>query len=95
MTCRRTSLGAALVAALLVGCGAQKDVREARVRYSHIPSEAYAVVAEIRAKPGMEDELRKATLPLVAQVRNEPNDRIYFLHEDRKEPASIFACARD
>jgi quinol monooxygenase YgiN len=34
----------------------------------------------------MEDELRKATLPLVAQVRNEPHNLIYFLHEDRTAP---------
>jgi quinol monooxygenase YgiN len=101
MTSQRRSLGAALVAFILVGCGAhKKEVHEARLRYSHIPSDAYAVVAEIRAKPGMEDELRKATLPLVAQVRSEPNNRIYFLHEDRKAPGhfvfyEIFASQAD
>ena len=98
---QRTSLGAVLVASILVGCGAnKKEVHEARLPYSHIPKEAYAVVAEIRAKPGKEDELRKATLPLVKQVRNEPNNRIYFLHEDRKTPGhfvfyEIFASKAD
>ena len=57
-------------------------------------------MADVRAKPGKEDELRKATLPLVAQVRNERNNRIYFLHEDRKAPGhfvfyEIFASHAD
>jgi quinol monooxygenase YgiN len=97
----KRAITATLVSALLVGCAAHKEeVHEARVRYAHIPSEAYAVVAEIRAKPGKEDELRKATLPLVAQVRSEPNNRIYFLHEDRKAPGhfvfyEIFASQAD
>jgi len=95
------AITAVLVSALLVGCaGHKKQVYEARARYSHIPNDAYAVVAEIRAKPGKEDELRKATLPLVAQVRKEPNNRIYFLHEDRKAPGhfvfyEIFASRAD
>ena len=57
-------------------------------------------MADIRAKPGKADELRRATLPLVAQVRNEPHNRLYFLHEDRKEPGhfvfyEIFASQAD
>jgi quinol monooxygenase YgiN len=97
----KRAFAAALASSLLVGCAAhKKEAHEARVRYSHIPSEAYAVVAEIRAKPGREDELRKATLPLVAQVRSEPNNRIYFLHEDRQAPGhfifyEIFASHAD
>ena len=91
----------ALAAALLVGCGAhKKEVVEARLRYSRVPTDAYAVVADIHAKPGKADELRQATLPLVAQVRSEPNNRLYFLHEDRKEPGhfifyEIFANQAD
>ena len=94
-------LTAVLVSTLLVGCAAhEKKAYEARVRYAHVPKDAYAVVADIRAKPGMEDELRKATLPLVTQVRNEPNNRIYFLHEDRKAAGhfvfyEIFASQAD
>jgi len=85
---------------LLVGCAHKKEAYEARVRYAHIPNDAYAVVADIRAKPGKEDELRNATLPLVAQVRKEPNNRLYFLHEDRKAPGhfvfyEIFASQAD
>jgi hypothetical protein len=40
-------------------------------RYAQIPDTAYAVVAEVRAKPGKEAELRAITLPLVAKVRAE------------------------
>ena len=64
------------------------------------PHGAYAVVAEVRAKPGKENELREATLPLVAAVRREPNNLLYFLHEDRESPGhfvfyEIFASAAD
>ena len=95
------SLTALLFSSLLAGCAAhKKEAREARIRYTRIPDDAYAVVADIRAKPGKEDELRRATLPLVAQVRKEQNNRIYFLHEDRKAPGhfvfyEIFASSAD
>ncbi len=58
----------------------------AQVRYPGIPNGAVAVVAEVRAKAGKEQALREVTLPLVAQVRAEPNNLIYFLHEDREVP---------
>lgn len=72
----------------------------AGLRYDEIPPGAYAVVAEVRAKPGKEDELRVATLTLVAQVRAEPNNLLYFLHEDRETPGhfvfyEIFATQAD
>lgn len=74
----------AIAVLTLVGCGAHaRAYKEAHLRYAKIPGDAYAVVADIRAKPGKEDELRKATLPLVADVRSEPHNRLYFLHEDR------------
>ena len=56
------------------------------LRYDEIPEGAYAVVAEVRARPGKESELREATLPLVAKVRAEPNNLLYFLQEDREAP---------
>jgi quinol monooxygenase YgiN len=70
------------------------------VRYADLPPTAYAVVAEIRAKPGKEDELRAITLPLVAKVRAEPNNILYFLHEDHAQPGhfvfyEIFATKAD
>jgi len=56
------------------------------IRYNQIPDGAYAVVAEVRANPGSEDELRAITIPLIAEVRREPNNLLYFLHEDRGAP---------
>ncbi len=69
-------------------------------RYEKVNSGAYAVVAEIRAKPGNERALREATLTLVAAVRAEPNNLLYFLHEDRESPGhfifyEIFASQAD
>lgn len=54
--------------------------------YSQIPPGAYSVVAEVRAKPGRETDLRAATLPLVALVRSDPKNLVYFLQEDREAP---------
>jgi quinol monooxygenase YgiN len=70
------------------------------MRYEIIPDGAYSVIAEVRAKPGKERELREATLTLVAQVRAEPNNILYFLHEDREAPGhfifyEIFASQSD
>lgn len=70
------------------------------VRYNEIPAGAYAVVAQVRAKPGREDEFRALTLKLVSQVRAEPHNLLYFLHEDREAPGhfvfyEIFASKAD
>lgn len=54
------------------------------LNYGEIPAGAIAVVAEVRAKPGKENELRRITLPLVSKVRAEPHNLVYFLHEDRE-----------
>lgn len=72
----------------------------AGIRYADIPATAYAVVAEIQARPGKEEALRQATLPLVAKVRAEPNNLLYFLQEDRERPGhfifyEIFATQAD
>jgi quinol monooxygenase YgiN len=84
-----------------MGCAAPGIAQDkAGLRYDEIPNGAFTVVAEVRAKPGMEDELRDATLPLVAQVRSEPNNLLYFLHENREAPGhfifyEIFASQAD
>ena len=70
------------------------------IRYKEIPAGAFAIVAEVRAKPGKEKDLREVTLPLVAKVRNEPNNLLYFLHENREAPGhfifyEIFASRAD
>jgi quinol monooxygenase YgiN len=54
--------------------------------YAQVTQGAYSVVAEVRAKPGKEAELRAATLPLIALVRGDPKNLVYFLQEDRESP---------
>jgi quinol monooxygenase YgiN len=58
------------------------------------------VVAQVRAKPGKEDLLRAATLPLIDLVRGDPKNLVYFLQEDRAKPGhfifyEIFASQAD
>lgn len=70
------------------------------LRYADIPTDAYAVVAQVRAKAGKEDALRAITLPLVEKVRAEPNNLLYFLQESREAPGhfifyEIFASQAD
>lgn len=70
------------------------------VRYEQVPKDAYSIVAQVRAKPGKEDELRNITLPLIALVRSDPKNIAYFLQEDRKTPGhfifyEIFATQAD
>lgn len=48
--------------------------------------EGFAVVAEFRARPGCEDSLRAATLPLVARARSESTTLVFTLNEDREAP---------
>ena len=68
--------------------------------YAAIPAGAYSVVAEVHAKPGKEDELRKITLPLIDLVRGDPKNLVDFLQEDRAQPGhfifyEIFASRDD
>jgi len=89
----------ALVAAMFAS-GAVSAREPAGIRYDQIPETAYAVVAEVRAKAGKEGELRAITLTLVARVRAEPNNLLYFLQEDRESPGhfvfyEIFATQAD
>ncbi|MET0532677.1 MAG: putative quinol monooxygenase [Steroidobacter sp.] len=75
-----TTLGCAAVVA------AHSSGPNAAASYEKIPAGAFSVVAQVRAKPGKEAELRAATLPLIALVRSDPNNLIYFLQEDRESP---------
>ena len=54
--------------------------------YARVSQGAYSVVAEVRAKPGKEAQLRAVTLPLIALVRSDPKNLVYFLQEDREAP---------
>jgi quinol monooxygenase YgiN len=91
----------AVIGALSTSAAAPSMAREvAGVRYADIPAGAYSIVAEVRAKPGKEAELRAVTLPLVAQVRSDPKNLVYFLQEDREAPGrfvfyEIFATRED
>jgi quinol monooxygenase YgiN len=97
----RWTMATSLVAVVIMGSGRATTQEEFAIsRYDKVPGGAYAVVAEVRAKPGKENELRAATLPLVAKVRREPNNLLYFLHEDRQTPGhfifyEIFASLAD
>jgi len=70
------------------------------IRYADIPAGAYSIVAQVRARPGKEAELRKATLPLIALVRSDPKNLVYLLQEDRAAPGhfifyEVFATKED
>ena len=94
------------VLAVLLGAGAivtsaPASAEEASgIRYAQIPAGAYSIVAEVRAKAGKEAELRAVTLPLIAQVRSDPKNLVYFLQEDRERPGhfvfyEVFATKDD
>jgi len=99
---KRLILGALIVVMIgLFYAATQQQAQKKKILdYDKIPDGAYAVVAEVRAKPGKESELRTATLPLVNDVRREQNNLVYFLHEDRETPGhfifyEIFASQAD
>jgi quinol monooxygenase YgiN len=82
----RLRLGALAAAASLASATPAMTQDAAAISYRDIPHGAYSVVAESRAKPGKEEELREITLPLVALVRSAPKNFVYFLQEDREAP---------
>lgn len=92
---------AGLLATVLLGPARPATGQEASgIRYAEIPDGAYSVVAEVRAKPGKEAALREATLPLVALVRGDPKNLVYFFQQDREAPGrfvfyEIFATKAD
>jgi quinol monooxygenase YgiN len=89
------------LAAALMAAGSPVAAQQAiGIRYADIPAGAYSIVAQVRAKPGKEAELRRATLPLVALVRSDPKNLVYFLQEDRAAPGhfifyEVFASVED
>ena len=97
----RLVLAAAVIATVSTSTAAPSMAQGAAgVPFADIPAGAYSIVAEVRAKPGKEAELRKATLPLVAQVRSNPKNLVYFLPEDREAPGrfvfyEVFATRED
>jgi quinol monooxygenase YgiN len=96
----RKSIAAIMFAVSLTMTVPPAAAEQAQVRYREIPEGAYSVVAQVRAKPGKEDALRAATLPLIALVRHDPKNLVYFLQEDRAKPGhfifyEIFASQAD
>lgn len=68
--------------------------------YAKIPKGAYSIIAEVQAKAGKREELRAATLPLIALVRSDPKNLVYFFQEDREKPGrfiffEVFATKED
>ncbi|TCU65115.1 quinol monooxygenase YgiN [Bradyrhizobium sp. R2.2-H] len=92
---------AILLGAGVIGASIPASAKEASgIRYAQIPASAYSIIAEVRAKPGKEAELRAATLPLIAQVRSDPKNLVYFLQQDRERPGhfvfyEVFATKDD
>jgi quinol monooxygenase YgiN len=68
--------------------------------YAQVGKGAYSIIAEVKAKPGKEAELRAVTLPLIGHVRGDPKNLVYFLQENRERPGhfifyEIFANRED
>jgi quinol monooxygenase YgiN len=92
-----TTMGALALLGAMISAWAEEGPGRG---YSRIPEGAYSIVAQVRAKPGRESELRAATLPLVALVRRDPKNLVYFLQEDRATPGhfifyEVFASKED
>jgi quinol monooxygenase YgiN len=94
------SLGAiGLLAASTLAVPAVAEVASG-IRYGAIAEGAYSIFAEVQAQPGKEAALREETLPLVALVRGDPKNLVYFLQEDRAMPGhfifyEVFATKED
>jgi quinol monooxygenase YgiN len=100
MRCRiGPGLTAMMVASVMATPDAQAEAGPGGF-YANIPDGAFSVVAEIRAKPGKEAELRAVTLPLIGFVRGDQKNFVYFLQEDRQTPGhftfyEVFASKAD
>lgn len=101
ITTLRLRTSAILLAGVIsYGCGVALAQEKPGPGYARIASGAYSVVAEVRAKPGKEAELRALTLPLIDLVRSDPANLVYFLQENRETPGhfifyEIFANEAD
>lgn len=96
----RLRTSAILLAWSLLHAGAAVAQEGPGQGYARIANDAYSIVAEVRAKPGKEAELRAVTLPLIDLVRSDPANLVYFLQENRETPGhfifyEIFANEAD
>ena len=90
--------------AMVVFCGFSMKIAVGQTgpgkSYAKIPNGAYSIIAEVHAKPGKREDLRAATLPLIAIVRSDPKNLVYFFQEDRENPGhfiffEVFATKED
>ncbi len=100
MTTLRLQTSAILLAGSIFNTGGAMAQEGPGQDYAKIDNGAYSVVAEVRAKPGKEAELRAITLPLIELVRSDPANLVYFLQENRETPGhfifyEIFANEAD
>src|SRR5262249_42193962 len=96
---KSVGVAAVLAAGSLAASAATAEVATG-IRYAEIGDGAYSIVAEVQALPGKEAALREVTLPLVALVRSDPKNLVYFLQEDRAKPGhfifyEVFATKAD
>lgn len=96
----RLQTSAILLAGSVLHAGAAVAQEGPGQGYGRIGTGAYSIVAEVRAKPGKEAELRAVTLPLIDLVRGDPANLVYFLQENRETPGhfifyEIFANEAD
>ena len=83
---RTTAIVIGATATIVLACAASRSVRGQTgpgKGYGNIPKSAYSVIAELHARPGKEEELRSATLPLVNLVRSDPKNLVYFFAHRR------------
>ena len=100
MTTLRLQTSAILLAGSIFNAGGAMAQEGPGKGYAKVDNGAYSVVAEVRAKPGKEAELRAITLPLIELVRGDPANLVYFLQENRETPGhfifyEIFANEAD
>jgi quinol monooxygenase YgiN len=100
MTTLRLQTSAILLAGSIFNAGGAMAQEGPGQGYAKVGNGAYSVVAEVRAKPGKEAELRAITLPLIELVRGDPANLVYFLQENRETPGhfifyEIFANEAD
>jgi quinol monooxygenase YgiN len=89
MTTLRLQTSAILLAGSIFNPGGAVAQEGPGQGYAKIDKGAYSVVAEVRAKPGKEAELRAITLPLIELVRGDPANLVYFLQENRETPGQF------
>ncbi len=61
----------------------------AEEKKAEIPAEAVILVAEVKAKVGEEENVKKALVAMVAPTREEPGCLCYNLHQSKVDPTKF------